>query len=261
MRHSVALSRLAAATALAAGLGCSSTPTAVPTAAPCAGLVPPQLIASGPLSLPPTYVSARLSGDVLEEIVVDRDGSVTQTRLLAAAVPLLAPFAQASLEKTRYAPATIDGHAVAVRGPANVSVGIKPLPPKDRDYDTLRAFVSGGSRESLWQLARSVDRLTLVAHVGSAIASGATIVAVAPGGAPKTLLTIPASTTRPLEIRETVKTGRFLEPAGDYRLELRAGGAVLATTTVTIAAGYESAIVNACEPLPAPSPNKTGPGK
>jgi hypothetical protein len=259
-RAGAAASCLAAA-ALTAGLACSSAPTAVPTATPCAGLVPPRLVASGPISLPPTYVSARLAGDVIDEIVVDRNGSVKQTRLLAAAVPLLAPFAEVCLEKSRYAPATIDGHLVAVRGPTTVTVGIRPLPPKENDYDTLRAFVSGGSREALWQLAGSVDRLTLVAHVGSAIASGATIVAVAPGGAPKTLLTIPASTTRPLEIRETVKTGRFLEPAGDYRLELRAGGAVLATTTVTIAAGYESAIVNACEPLPAPGPNKTGPGK
>jgi len=261
MTRASALPRLAAVAALAAGLGCSSAPTAVPPAAPCSGLVPPQLVASGPLTLPPTYVSARLSGDVLEEIVVERDGSVKQTRLLAATVPLLAPFAQASLEKTRYAPATIDGHAVAVRGPTTVTVGMKPVPPKDRDYDTLRAFVAGGSRESLWQLAGSVDRLTLAAHVGSAISSGASIVAVAPGGEPKTLLSIPASATRPLEIRETIKTGSFLQPAGDYRLELGAGGAILATTTVTIAASYESAIVNACEPLPGPGPNKTGPGK
>jgi len=229
--------------------------------APCAGLVPPQIVASGPISLPPTYVSARLASDVLEEIVVDRDGSVKQTRLLAAAVPLLAPFAQVSLEKSRYTPATIDGHAVAVRGATTVSVGIRPNPLRDGDYDTLRAFVSGESREALWQLAGSVDRLTLVAHVGSEISSGAAIVAVAPGGEEKTLLAIPASTTRPREVRETVKTGSFFQGAGDYRLELRAGSKVLATTTVTIASGFETAIVNACEPLPGPGPNKTGPGK
>jgi hypothetical protein len=251
--------RLGAAAAIAAAVGCSSAPTGA--SPPCADLVLPQLVASGPISLPPTYMSARLSGDVLEEIVVERDGTVKQTRLVAAVVPLLAPFAQVCLEKTRYTPAVIDGHAVAVRGPVTVSVGIRPLPPKERDYDTLRAFVSAGSREARWQLAGSLDRLTLAAHVGSDIGSGAAIVAVAPGGAEKTLLPIPASTTRPLEVRETVKTGPFLEGAGDYRLELRSGGKTLATTTVTIAAGYESAIVNACEPLPGPGPNKTGPGK
>jgi hypothetical protein len=242
-------------------VACSSAPNAEPAAAPCTGLVAPQLVASGPITLPPTYMSARLSGDVLEEIVVERDGTVKQTRLVVAVVPLLAPFAQVCLEKTRYTPATIDGHAVAVRGPVTVSVGIRPVAPKERDYDTLRAFVSAGSREALWQLAGSLDRLTLAAHVGSDIASGAAIVAVAPGGAERTLLTIPASTTRPTEVRRTVETGRFLQGAGDYRLELRADGKTLATTTVTIAAGYESAIVNACEPLPAPGPNKTGPGK
>jgi hypothetical protein len=36
-----------------------------------------------------------------------------------------------------------------------------------------------------------------------------------------------------VEIRETVKTGRFLSEAGDYRLELRAAGKPLASTTVT----------------------------
>jgi hypothetical protein len=247
--------------ALAAAVGCSSAPTAAPAAAPCAGLVAPQLVASGPVSLPATYVSARLASDVLEEIVVERDGSVKDTRLLAAAVPFLAPFAQVALEKSRYTPAAIDGHPVAVRGATSVTVGLRPLPPKDTDYDTLWAFASGDSRESLWQLAGSVDRLTLMAHVGSEITSGAAIVAVAPGGAEKTLLAIPAAKTRPREIRETVSTGRFFEGAGDYRLELRSGTTVLATTTVTIASGFESAIVNACEPLPGPGPNKTGPGK
>ena len=247
--------------ALAAAVGCSSAPTAAPAAAPCSGLVPPRLVASGPLSLPATYVSARLASDVLEEIVVERDGSVKQTRLLAAAVPFLAPFAQVALEKSSFTPATIDGHPVAVRGATTVTVGIRPLPPKDTEYDTLRAFVSGDTRESLWQLAGSVDRLTLVAHLGSEIASGATIVAVAPTGTEKMLLAIPASTSRPREVRETVRTGSFLEAEGDYRLELRAGSTVLAKTTVTIAAGFESAIVNACEPLPGPGPNKTGPGK
>ena len=78
-----------------------------------------------------------------------------------------------------------------------------------------------------------------------------------PGGAEKTLLAIPASAAA-RDVRETVKAGRFLEAAGDYRVELRAGGKVLASTTLTIASGFETAIVNACEPFA--GPEKTGPG-
>ena len=96
------------------------------------------------------------------------------------------------------------------------------------------------------------------AHVGSAVAQGAAIVAIAPGGAEKTLLAIPAAPS-PFDIHETVKTGRFFAAAGDYRIELRADGKPLASSTVTIAAGFETAIVNACEPLV--GPEKTGPGK
>jgi hypothetical protein len=146
-----------------------------------------------------------------------------------------------------------------VRGVITVPVGSARKSPKDPPYDVLRAFVPGGeSREALWQLAGSVERLTLVAHVGNAIAGGAAIVAVSPTGTEKQLLAIPAAPA-PLEIRETVKTGSFLSRAGDYRLELRAAGKPLASTTVTIAAGFESAIVNACEPLI--GPEKTGPGR
>ena len=86
---------------------------------------------------------------------------------------------------------------------------------------------------------------------------------VAPGGAERVLLTIPAATP-PIDVRETVRTGRFFHPAGDYALRLRAGGKTLATTALTIASGFETAVVNACEPLPGPvsgaGPERTGPG-
>ncbi len=248
----------AAASILAAAAGCASAPTASTAPAGCVGLSPPRLISAGPVPLPPTYVSARVGTDVLEEIVIERDGTVRQTRFLSATVPPLAPFAQVSLEKSKYFPAEIDGHPVAVRGTIMVPIGMLHAPPKNWAYDTLSVFVPGGSsREALWQLAGSVDRVIVAAHVGTAFAHETAVVAVSPGGAEKTLLAIPASSAA-VDARETVKTGRFLEGAGDYRVELRAGGKVLASTTVTIGAGFETAIVNACEPFP--GPEKTGPG-
>ncbi len=252
--------RAAAACGLAAALGCASS-APPPAAAPaCAGFVPPALIAAGPVALPQTYVSARLSAEVVEEIIVGRDGTVSGIRLVATSVPPLAPFAEASLQHGQFAPGTIEGNPVAVRGWIRMPIGgIITTKRRDPPYDSVRAFVpGGGSREALWQLAGSVDRLALTAHVGSAIAQGAAIVAIAPGGAEQTLLAIPAAPS-PFDIHETVKTGRFFAAAGDYRLELRADGKPLAFSTVTIAAGFETAIVNACEPLV--GPEKTGPGK
>lgn len=249
----------AAAGGLAAALGCaSSAPKAAVPA--CAGLTPPALVAAGPVALPQTYVSARLAAEVLEEIVVGRDGTVSSVRLVATSVAPLAPFAESSLQHGRFSPGTIEGNPVAVRGWIKMPIGgILKTNRRELPYDAVRAFVPGGaSREALWQLAGSVDRLALAAHVGSAVPQGAAIVAVAPGGAEETLLAIPAAPS-PFDIHETVKTGRFFAAAGDYRLELRAGGKPLASSTVTIAAGFETAIINACEPLV--GPEKTGPGK
>jgi len=252
--------RFLSAAVLAAALACSSAPTASTHAAPtpCAGLVPPKLVAPGPVNLPPTYVSARLTADVYEEIVVGRDGEVRQKRLVASAIPPLVPFADASLDKTRFIAGAIEGNPVAVRGTIVVPIGGIRRPVKDPP-DQLRVFVPGGvSREALWQLAGSVDRVTLVARLGAAIPTGAAIVAAAPSGVEKTLLAIPAAPP-PIEVRETVRTARFFSDPGDYRVELRAAGKVLASTTLTIAPGFETAIVNACEPLE--GPEKTGPGR
>lgn len=242
----------AAAAVLGAGLACSSAPTATVSGPPCPGFVPPRIVAAGPVPLPPAWTAARIGADVIEEVVVDKDGAVKETRLVATAVGPLAPFAQSSLEKSRFSAGSIEGNPVAVRGVVTVPIGMVRKAPNEPPYDALRAFVAAaGSREARWQLAGSVDRLTLVAHAGSAAASGgATIVAVAPGGAEKVLLSIPAATP-PIEVRETVGTGRFLLGAGDYALELRAGGRRLAATTVTVAAGFETAVVNACEPISA----------
>lgn len=249
----------AAGGALAVALACASAGAPSTVVPGCAGLTPPKLLAAGPVNLTAIYVAARVASNVVEEIVVERDGAVRKPRFVAAAIPNLAPFAEVSLERAKFLPASIEGNPVAVRGMIMIPIGSVPTSQKEPPYDLLRAFVpGGGSREARWQLAGSVERLAVVAHIGSAVAQGAAIVAVAPGGAEKTLLAIPTAPA-PFEIHETMKTGNFLSAAGDYRLELRAGGKPLASTTVTIAAGFESAIVNACEPLA--GPEKTGPGR
>ena len=247
------------AAGLAAGLGCASAPAASVAGPSCPGFAPPRIIMAGPTSLPATWTAARIGGDVTEEIVVDKTGAVKETRLVASPITPLVPFAQASLEKSRFSPATIEGNPVAVRGVITVPIGIVRKNPNEPPADTLRVFVAGGeSREARWQLAGSVERVTLVAHLGNAAAQGgASIVAVAPDGGEKVLLTIPAAAP-PVDVRETVGTGRYLHAAGDYALQLRAGGKTLAATTLTIARGFETAVVNACEPLP--SPERTGPG-
>ncbi len=259
------LAALAALAAMALALGCATAPSASVAGPSCPGFAPPRIVAAGPASLPPTWTAARLGCEVTEEIVVEKTGAVRETRLVAAAVAPLAPFAEASLEKSRFSPGSIEGNPVAVRGVIAVPIGMVRKLPNEPPFDTVRVFVAGGeAREARWQLAGSVDRLTLVAHVGSAAANGgASIVAIAPGGAEKVLLTIPAAAP-PIEVRETVRTGRFFHEAGDYALRLRAGGKTLATTTLTIASGFETAVVNACEPLPGPAggtgSERTGPG-
>jgi hypothetical protein len=259
-----AVSPFMAAALVAAVLGCATAPTATVAGPSCPGFTPPRLVVAGPASLPPTWTAARLGCEVTEEIVVDKTGAVKETRLVAAAVAPLVPFAQASLEKSRFSAGSIEGNPVAVRGVIAMPVGLVRKLPNEPPFDAVRVFVAGGEpREARWQLAGSVDRLTFVAHLGSPVAGGgASIVAAAPGGAEKVLLTIPAATP-PIEVRETVRTGRFFHEAGDYALRLRAGGKTLASTTLTIASGFETAVVNACEPLPGPvggAPERTGPG-
>ncbi len=218
----------------------------------CAGFVPPAQVAPGSVPFPPSFAAANVGGEVTDEIVVGRDGSVRQVRFVPANNALFAPFAEEILRRSRFTPASIEGNPVAARVQIVTVIG-KPRKTKDDPlFDDLRAFVPGGqSREARWQLAGSVDRLTVVARLGSPAPRGATVAAVGPKGGEKTLLTVGASAA-PRKVRETVKTGKLLADAGDYRIELRVDGKVVATTTVTIAARHEDAIVNACEPVLAP---------
>jgi len=250
---------VAAAAALTLALACSTAPTASVSGPACPGFTPPRLLVPGSVALPAVYTEARVGAEVTEEVVLDKTGAVKQTRLVASPLALLAPFAQYALEKGRFSGGTIEGNPVAVRGVITIPIGAVRKLPSEPPFDAVRVFVAGGeSREARWQLAGSVERVTVVAHVGSAAgAGGASIVAVSPRGTEKVLITIPASAP-PVDVRETIRTGGFFHAAGDYALQLRGGGKTLAETTLTIAAGFETAVVNACEPLRAPE--RTGPG-
>ncbi len=186
---------------------------------------------------------------MVDEVVVGPDGSVRGVRFVRSNYSLLGPFAEESIKRSKFSPASIEGNPVAARVESLVLVGTAARTSAVLPYDSLWAFVPGDqSREARWQLAGSLKRLEIVAHVGTVAGQIATVVAIAPSGAEKPLLALPAGAS-PQQASSTVKTGDFLIAAGDYQLELRAGGKTLATTTVTIAADFGSAIVNACDPI------------
>jgi hypothetical protein len=249
---------LAAAT-LMVGLSCATSTPAVNTVAPCLGLTPPKVRAASVLPVPATFAAARVTADMPVEATIGRDGTVDEVAVRTSDLALLAPFAEESIKRSQFAPGAFEGNPVAVRVPILISIGA----PRDRartpDLAQVWAYVPGGaSREARWQLRDSVSRLTLGAHLGRSAATGATIVATAGNGTQKTLLTIPGSASPPPEIRETIATGKFFAPAGDYRLELRTAGGVIAAAHLTIADDFTRAVVNACETVTIS--RKAGPG-
>lgn len=258
-RRSAAGAGLAAA-ALAMGLSCATSTPAADAAGPCLGLTPPRVLAANVLAIPATYAAARVSAVMPVEATIARDGTVGEVAVRTADVALLAPFAEESIQRSRFAPGTFEGNPVAVRVPALVSIG-SPLGERARKPVPAQvwAYVAGGaSREARWQLRDSVSRLTLVANLGRSAGSGAAIVATAPNGAQKTLLTLAAAASPPPEVRQSVATGKFFAPAGVYRLELRSAGGALATARLTIADDFTQAVVNACETVSVSG--KAGPG-
>jgi hypothetical protein len=235
--------------ALAAALLLASVPFA-PAANPvepaCTGFTPPRRVSTGTVTLPSSYTAARVGGEVVDEVVIAKDGSLTSLRLVRARVDLLAPFGEVAVKNSTFTGGAIEGNPVAVRGLVANVLGVVTAARIEPEYDLLWAYVPEGSpKEARWQLAESVERLTLTGHIGTPLPQGAEVVAHSPSGAEKKLLSLPASSA-PVELRETVSTGRFFAKSGDYRLEVKAGGKTLAYTTLTIAPDFTTAIVNAC---------------
>jgi len=228
-------------------LACApSAPAANPVEPACAGFTPPRRVSTGTATLPSSYTAARLGGEVVNEVVIAKDGSLTSVRLVRARVDLLAPFGEIAVKGSQFTGGAIEGNPVAVRGLVANVLGTVTAARKEPEYDLLWAYVAeGSSKEARWQLAESVERLTLTGHIGTPLPQGAEVIALAPSGSEKKLLSLPASAA-PVELRETVSTGRFFARSGDYRLELKAGGKTLASTTLTIAPDFTTAIVNAC---------------
>lgn len=241
--------RLAAALgAVLLGAYAPSAPAAT-TAAPCEGMTPPRRLTTAPVELPASYIAGRIGGIVVDEAVIGVDGSVSGVRVVRARIERLAPFGQKSVEGSRFDAARIEGNPVATRVQIATHLGIIGKARVEPEYDTVWAHVSSGqSREARWQLAQSVESLTVTAHLGTLPGEGGEVVAVAPDGKERILHRLSTS-AKPIDVRETVSTARFFWPAGDYRLELRAGGKTLGWTTLTIADDYTRAIVNACQPL------------
>ncbi len=241
--------RLAAALGAALlGAGAASSPAQTAPAA-CEGMTPPRRLTTAFVVLPPSYTATRLGGIVVDEAVIGIDGRISGVRVVRARVEGLAPFGQKSIEDSRFDAALMEGNPVATRAQIATTLGTVSRARVEPEYDILWAHVSGGqSREARWQLAQSVESLTITAHLGTLPGKGGEVVAVAPDGNELILAHVPPA-EKPIDVRETVSTERFLWAAGDYRLELRSDGRTLAWSTLTIADDSTRAIVNACRPL------------
>lgn len=256
IRMRLSLAAIAGA-GLLGGLACATAPSSAGDVRPCPGLAVPRVLAVRPVPLPASFGAARVGADIPAEVVVRRDGSTADTAVRTTEVAVLGPFAEEMVKRARFAAGTLEGNPVAVRVPALVSVGVPRSTPENGRPADVWVFVPGeGSREARWQLRDQVSRIVVVARPGIAGRQGATVVAVAPNGEQKTLLTIPPATP---EIRRAVATGKFFSAAGDYRVELRVGSSATAFARFTVAEDSEHAIVNACEPMPIVF-KKIGPG-
>lgn len=216
---------------------------------PCPGVAPPSRLTTAPAGLPASFVSARVGGVVVDEALIGADGAVSQVRPIRARFAELAPFGQKSVQDSRFSGGAVEGHPAAMRVRVSTTVGTVTRTYVEPEYDSVWAYAAGGqSREAVWQLAGSVEKLTIEAHLGTAATTGAEVVARAPDGKERVLRKIPPS-PKPVDLRETVAMGKFLATAGDYRIELRASGKTLASTTLTIADDFTRAVINTCEPL------------
>jgi hypothetical protein len=212
-------------------------------------MAPPRRLTTAPVELPASFLAARAGGIVVDEAVVGIDGKLSGVRVVRARFDALGPFGTKSVQQSRFDAASIEGNPVATRVRIATTLGIVSKARVEPEYDLVWAHVAGGqSREAQWQLAGSVERLTVTAHLGTVTGKDGEVVAVSPDKKERVLVRLRAS-DKPADVDETVATDRFFRAPGDYRVELRAGGRTLAWTTVTIADDFQRAIVNACQPI------------
>jgi len=196
-----------------------------------------------------SLTAADVRGTVVVEAVIGADGAVSDVRPSRTGLDLLAPFGEKSVHDSRFAAGSVDGHPAALRVRVATTLGTVGKARTEPEWDGVWAYVPGGqSREAVWQLAGSVAKLTLEIHLGTSPTAGAEVVARAPDGQERVLRRLSGS-PQAIDLAETISTGKFLERAGDYSIELRVSGRTLVSTTVTIAGDYTRAIVNTCAPL------------
>ena len=135
------------------------------------------------VELPPSYTAARLGGIVVDEAVIGVDARISAIRARPHAIEGLGPFAQKSVEDSRFEAALIEGNPVATRVQIATPLGNIQKTRVEPEYDMVWAHVPGGQpREARWQLAQSVESLTVTAHLGNTPGAGGDVVAVAPDG-------------------------------------------------------------------------------
>src|SRR5262245_33059384 len=182
-------------------------------------MTPPRRVTTATVELPPTFIAARAGGIVVDEVIVGVDGKIYDLRVVRARFDALAPFGQKSVQLSRFDAATIEGNPVATRVRVATTLGTVSKARVEPEYDLVWAHVAAGqSREAQWQLAKSVERLTVSAHLGTVTGQSGEIVAVSPDKKERVLVKL-ASSDKPLDVEETVATGKFFSEAGDYRLE------------------------------------------
>jgi len=242
MRGSLRLSVIALL--LAAFAACSTRTLGKPAA--CPGFVPARLDIPGIPQYPAPLRKARMSGESNHEIVVDGQGKVREARIVGTTFMLFSMAADTALRKSRYFPATLEGRPVATRFRVRMPFGV----PKDVESSPARnrvtAFVPGEEPAAArWQLAGSVRRVTVLAHAASVAPSEVSVVAVAPDGRERVLVSASRS-RRDREIRIVARTEDFFSKPGEYRLRLKQKDQLLTEGGFTVAEDEESAVINAC---------------
>ena len=146
---------LRSAAAVAALLLCAGNARAAgPAPTVCEGMTPPRRLTTMPVELPPSYTATRLGGIVVDEALIGIDGRVSGIRAVRARIEGLAPFAQKSVELSRFDPALIEGNPVVTRVQIGTTLGTIAKAVIEPEYDMVWAHVSSGqSREARWQLA------------------------------------------------------------------------------------------------------------
>jgi len=149
----------------------SSTRTnTLPVRATGGAIREPRKIKDVPPTYPPDALGAKLSGSVLLEAILDRDGFIADVRVLRSAPK----FDQAAIDAVwqwEYTPTTVDGvaHEVFMSVMVNFSLGTQMVQPSPVPVAALRPFGTGlglGRLPLELAIAQDARKLTLTRTMG-----------------------------------------------------------------------------------------------